>query len=186
MFTERKAAQMAAYFLGKHDGRMNHMKLIKLMYLADRQHYSDYGFPISDDCIVAMKQGPVLSQTLDLVNGSFGDSPYWSGLISARENYEVALCRTVTETDSGDLSKGAEKAMDAVDGDFGSWDKWAIVNHTHSLPEWKKNFPGYGAAHIPPADILEAVGKTPEETKAYLHYMNEDLKLATAFSSMCC
>jgi hypothetical protein len=121
-----------------------------------------------------------------LVNDSFGDSPYWNGLISARENNEVALCRTVTEMDSGDLSKSAEKAMDAVDGDFGGWDRWDIVKHTHTLSEWKRNYLGYGAAPIPPADILAAVGKTQEETKAYLHYMDEDLKLATAFASMCC
>jgi uncharacterized phage-associated protein len=184
MFTERKAAQIAAYFLSKHNGQMNHMKLIKLMYLADRQHYSDYGFPISDDWVVAMRHGPVLSQTLDLVNGSLRDSVYWDGLISAKENHEVTLCRSVAEVDSSDLFKSAEKAMDAVDNNFGNLDRWDVVNYTHTLPEWKKNFLGHGAASIPPKDILAAVGKTTDEIKAYLHYMDEDLKLATAFSLM--
>jgi hypothetical protein len=44
MFTERKAAQMAAYIINKAGGRMPR---IKLMCLADRQHYSDCGCPIS-------------------------------------------------------------------------------------------------------------------------------------------
>jgi len=67
MFSERKVAQMAAYFLMKSGGHMNVIKLITLMYLADRQHYKEHGFPISDDDVVAMPYGPALSRTLGLI-----------------------------------------------------------------------------------------------------------------------
>jgi uncharacterized phage-associated protein len=182
MFTERKAAQMAAFFLEKRGGPMYLLKLIKLMYLADRQHYSSYGCPISDDCVVAMKHGPVLSQTLNLINGSYRDAIYWDGLISARENNKVALRRPLTERDSGDLSRSGLEAMGAVYDQFGRWNRWKLVDYTHTLPEWID--PGDSAVPIHPKDILAAVGKGPEEIEACLHNMEEDRKLAAAFASM--
>jgi uncharacterized phage-associated protein len=61
MFSEQKVAQMAAFFL--HEGRdcMPLLKLIKLLYLADRESLRLHGMPISGDLVVAMPHGPVLS-----------------------------------------------------------------------------------------------------------------------------
>jgi uncharacterized phage-associated protein len=53
-FDERKAAQAAAYLLKKHDGRLNFMKLIKLLYLADRKSLLENGKPITGDRMLAM------------------------------------------------------------------------------------------------------------------------------------
>ena len=36
-FNERKAAQMAAFFLHQGGGKLEVLKLMKLLYLADRQ-----------------------------------------------------------------------------------------------------------------------------------------------------
>ena len=69
MYSERKAAQVAAWFLREAGGRLSHLKLIKLMYLADRQAMADTGYPITFDRVVAMPHGPVLSMTLNLING---------------------------------------------------------------------------------------------------------------------
>jgi hypothetical protein len=38
---------MAAYFLNRAGGSMEHVKLMKLMYLADRECMNQYWFPIS-------------------------------------------------------------------------------------------------------------------------------------------
>ena len=47
MFNERKAAQMAAFFLGQGSGgRLAHLKLMKLLYLADREAVRAFGLPI--------------------------------------------------------------------------------------------------------------------------------------------
>ena len=65
MFREEKVAQMAAYLLQKRGGRMAYIKLMKLLYLADREYMISYGDSMSGDRAVSMKNGPVLSQTYD-------------------------------------------------------------------------------------------------------------------------
>ncbi len=37
MFCEEKVAQMAAYLLQKRGGKMSYLKLMKLLYLSDRE-----------------------------------------------------------------------------------------------------------------------------------------------------
>ena len=92
MFNEQKTAQMAAFFLYKSENCMPVLKLIKLLYLADRASLDLYGMPMSGDLVVAMPHGPVLSKTYDLMNG---DTPAqldgWDAWITDRENHEVSL-----------------------------------------------------------------------------------------------
>ena len=47
MFNERKVAQIAAYFLHRRGGCMSHLKLMKLMYLADREAFNRFGRSIT-------------------------------------------------------------------------------------------------------------------------------------------
>ena len=72
MFTTRKVAQMAAYFAECSGGTINILKLIKLMYLADRESMHRHGTPISFDRFVSMDHGPVPSQSLNLSHSSYG------------------------------------------------------------------------------------------------------------------
>ena len=41
--------------------RMNYMKLLKLLYICDRECIKNHNRPITGDRVVAMKRGPVLS-----------------------------------------------------------------------------------------------------------------------------
>ena len=45
-FDERKAAQAASVLLERHGGSMPYIKLIKLLYLADREALIESGLPI--------------------------------------------------------------------------------------------------------------------------------------------
>ena len=73
MFKEVKTAQVAAFFLAKAPGhRMPHLKLMKLLYLADRESMRETGYPMSWDRLVSMPHGPVLSTTLNLINSVSG------------------------------------------------------------------------------------------------------------------
>ena len=45
-YSARKAAQVAAFFAIKEGGAINVLKLAKLLYLSDREHLSQYDFPI--------------------------------------------------------------------------------------------------------------------------------------------
>ena len=65
MYSERRTAQMAAFMLIRCGGQMSHLKLMKLLYLADREAVKRYGRSISEDYAVAMPHGPLANSRLD-------------------------------------------------------------------------------------------------------------------------
>ena len=161
MFNERKVAQMAAYLLAKGERRMAHLKLMKLLYLADRRSMDVYGFPISGDRVVAMPHGPVLSMTLNLIDGDVEScEDGWESWISDKANHQVALKRTPSPELLDELSVADLGALDAVWNEFGHMTQWAIRDYTHDhCPEWKD--PNGSSVAIPFEDIFGALGKTP-------------------------
>ena len=81
-FNLDKTIQAAAYLLKQEpECRMNYMRLLKMLYIANRQSLKTRDVPICGDKAYAMKRGPVLSATLDLINGSDPSSPQWSQTI---------------------------------------------------------------------------------------------------------
>ena len=92
---------------------MSYMKLLKLLYLADRQALLELGRPITFDRFVAMPHGPVLSRTCDLITSEpdpLGPT-YWGRYISAPSNYEVGL---LGEVPNDQLSPAEEAILDSV------------------------------------------------------------------------
>ena len=49
MFNELKTAQASAYLLHKAGGTMEHLKLMKLLYLADRLSWKEYDKSITGE-----------------------------------------------------------------------------------------------------------------------------------------
>lgn len=164
-FNPRKTAQAAAHIARRHGGAINYMKLIKLLYLADRQMLLDHGTVITGDRHVAMKHGPVLSQVLNLINEGDRDnerSP-WFDLFRAAENYEVSL-KPDASTETDELSRYEVKLLETVDEKYGSMDKWKLVELLHTiLPEWSD--PGETSTPISPEMILRAESRSDEEVR---------------------
>src|SRR5688572_14417051 len=74
-----KTVQATAVLLQAAPGeRMSYMRLLKLLYLADRRMMRETGSPITFDRVVAMKHGPVLSETYSLIKGEHPDAGVWS------------------------------------------------------------------------------------------------------------
>jgi uncharacterized phage-associated protein len=74
-FSEKKAAQVAAFFLYRAGGQLEILKLMKLMYLAERGSYEKFGEPMIGDKLVSMDNGPVLSITLNHMNHFLPSEP---------------------------------------------------------------------------------------------------------------
>ena len=73
---------------------MNIMKLVKLMYLLDRLSLDRRNSPISGGDYLSMRNGPVTSEMLDLINAGrlIGESDRrWELCVSNRTNHEVKL-----------------------------------------------------------------------------------------------
>ena len=141
MFNEQKAAQIAAWFLAQAGGTMPHLKLMKLMYLADRDAMAEYGFPMTGDHFVSMPHGPVLSNTLSHINDEATSSvDGWDSWISDKANHEVGLLRSVGSDALDYLSRADLNVLNATWNKFGHMSKYQIRDYTHdakNCPEWK-------------------------------------------------
>ena len=61
MMDIKKVVQVVGYILSKYQGKLNYTKLIKMLYLADRESMRQTGYPITGDNYVSMPRGVVLS-----------------------------------------------------------------------------------------------------------------------------
>jgi len=160
-FNERKTTQAASRFLKLGGRRMNYMKLIKLLYLADRGAILRWGRPLSGDAYFSMKCGPVLSEVHNLITEvpNPNQQSVWSEYISAPSNYEVEL-----REDAGDdeLSKAEEELIDEIFAAYGHYLPFELVDLLHrTLPEWKEI--QSGRIPIEYREILQAGDKSPQE-----------------------
>ena len=162
-FREDRTTQAAARLLKLHGAQMPYLKLIKLLYLADRKALLELGRPISHDLFVSMPHGPVLSRTYDLILGEPEGDSYWRRFISAPENYEVQL---LGEAPNDQLSPAEETILDSVFHQFGWMDKWALRDYTHRLPEYHD--PHGSSVPIEIRDILLSQGVSEDDTNAIL------------------
>lgn len=156
-FNERKAAAAAVVLLELEGGRMRYLRLIKLLYLAERESLHRFGRPIFGDRYVAMKHGPVTSTVLDLIKGRGDDGGPWHAQIDC-EAYDAVVRRNVA-TDV--LSEAEAALLKEASALFKTFDVWRLRDFTHTLPEWRD--PGSSSFDILPEDILRALGKEEEE-----------------------
>lgn len=159
-FREDKATQAAAILLKLHGGKMSYMKLIKLLYIVDRQALISWGRPVTYDSYVSMDRGPVLSKTYDLINDGVepGHESYWDTYISEPEHRAVELLKAAPDDE---LSESEVELIHKVFSEYGNKDRWELVDITHQFSEWQD--PEGSAIPISYHDILKAVGKTENE-----------------------
>lgn len=182
MFNERKVAQMAAYFLAQEGGNMPILKLMKLLYLADRESLDRYEFPISGDYVVAMPHGPVLSTTLNYVDGMMESAEGgWETWISDRENHQVRLRQDVSRAALDELSDAELDVLEAVWGRFGPMGKWAIRDYTHEhCPEWKD--PAGTSKPISYREIFKALGRNDQQAGLLADRLEQENNLHRIFA----
>ena len=89
-----KATETACEFLERAGGQINVMKLAKLCYLLDRLSLDQRGIPVVGCDYLSMRNGPVTSELLDLINAGRleGEADTrWEQSISDRLNHEIKL-----------------------------------------------------------------------------------------------
>lgn len=160
-----KSTQAAAMLLRLNGGSMNYMKLIKLLYLIDREALLQWGRPVTFDSYVSMRHGPVLSATLDLINEAPlpTERSCWHQYISEPAQYSVRL-REGQQCPDDELSEAEIALIRKVFEQYRELDEWRMVEEVHKLPEWQD--PGRSAIPIEYRDILMAGGKTRSEAAA--------------------
>lgn len=176
-YREAKATQAAAHLIVREGGAMNHMKLIKLLYLSDRLSIVRRGRPITFDWYYALKHGPVLSFTLDKINEARSDAEpsYWHSMISERTNHSVSVVGSNARDQLSDLDI---QALDETYDKYGSMSQWKLRDLTHTLPEWSD--PQGSSFPIPIERILQVEGFSKEEIDEMLEAVRAEQALSDA------
>ncbi len=163
-YNAERTAQAAAHLIRRAGGRINYMKLIKLLYMADRGSLARWGQPITGDRFVSMPHGPVLTRVYDQI--TTGPDPAvslapWFRLIE-REGYDA---RNVSDDPATDeLSRREVALLDSVFDEFRDMDQWQMRDYCHAeLPEWQD--PQGSSYPIPFERVLQVLGKSAEEIR---------------------
>ncbi|ROT45152.1 hypothetical protein CHR62_09115 [Pusillimonas sp. NJUB218] len=187
LFNEKRTAQAAAFLLHKAGGRLPLLKLMKLMYLAERESLRVFGEPITGDRLVSLPQGPVLSKTLDMMNGWGGEAQGgWNSWVEDRSGHDLALrdpsMIRSPEQDLLELSNGDLEVLESVWAEFGHMGKFDLVQYTHSeaCPEWED--PNGSSRPIPTGRLLRALGYDGDALRSVLDHLNEQAKLNAVLS----
>lgn len=187
-FNERKVAQMAAFFIQRNDGSLSILKLMKLLYLADRRALDMFDTPISGDRMVSMPHGPVLSKTYELMNGSgFSVSDGWDSLIADRAGHMLSLRQTESHPglDLPALSEADIEVLEAVQAEFGCMAPWELRNYTHDhCGEWQD--PDGSSRPIDYRDVFVALGRTATEARQAQQDLDSHNSMDKLFSRIRC
>ncbi len=155
---------------------MSHLKLMKLLYLADREAFLRLGRPITFDCCVSMDHGPVLSQSFNLLVGDSRTGGLWEKAVSTPANYEVSL---VEDPGEDKLSDAEDQLIREIFDQHGTKSRWELRDFTHTLAEWQD--PKGSSIRIDYREILRAGGKTEGEIESILEEIENLAKMEMYF-----
>ncbi len=137
----KKATQALNFFAQKKDGKINKMKAIKLIYLADRLHLRKYGRPIVGDTYFAMPLGPVGSRAkrvaeLDsMPEEAYSYAKKYIRPIDEKKHH----IESIKAVDLDLFSKTDLECLETVYATFADKDQFELKDITHEYPEWKKH-----------------------------------------------
>jgi uncharacterized phage-associated protein len=167
LFNEKKAAQVAAFFLHSAGSKLDLLKLMKLMYLAERNSLAEYGEPMIGDLLYSMEHGPVLSHTLNHTNGLRESTPDgWDSWVRDRANHQLSLRKPITniKRDLSLLSDADLEILQSLWAKHGHLSGFQLRDLTHEIcDEWED--PENSSIPIPYSRLLRCVGYSSEVAK---------------------
>lgn len=165
-----KLVQAAGVLLKEEAGhQMSYLRLMKLLYIANRTALKECGTLVIRDRMVAMDHGPVLSKSLNVVKGLSTDSVDWDRFVE-REQYKISL-----KSDPGisGLSRYEIDLLQRVSSAHANLDDWRLVDETHGFPEWVANYIKGTSTVISLECILQTVGRQ-EDAEAIVAELDAD------------
>ena len=150
-YNRKKAINVLLWFLNKHSGKLNKVKLVKLVFFADRGHLAKYGRPIVGGEYYALAYGPICSELLNDINESDSDVT----LPFKNDSYDV--CSLENHVNEDILSESDIEVLEAIEKEYGIQDPFKLSDLTHELKAYKKNDPeakGVGRLPLPYEDFF--------------------------------
>jgi uncharacterized phage-associated protein len=157
-FNVRKAAQAVALLVQKQGDNADHIKTMKLVYLADRRFLELYDLPILNDDFCSMEHGPVDSETYDYVKGNGKDRQTWQKYIKARQGNIVRLAHKFGDDDFDELSRAEISVLNEIFERFKDLKPFELVDYVHkNCAEWEDV--GKTSKYLPYERVFNALGK---------------------------
>jgi hypothetical protein len=172
-FNQQKATEAAMLLIQLHGGRMSRLKLVKLIYLADRKALEKWERPITYDAYFSMGGGQVLSGVLDLINNNI-INPLWQAYIEQAGGNYVRLSNNAVKPQK--LSRAEVKLLQDIYKQFGHWYRFDLGDYTKKLPEYK---PTTGRIRTYIQDILDKI-YSKDDTERIVHRLEEKAYLDMA------
>ena len=175
MFSAEKILQEIVYLLSLNNNRMNLLKLMKELYLIDRESINERDVSVSGDVFCSMPHGPVLSTTLgmlyELTKNNWG---YNLESVEAKYYPDIQIKKGISYNR---LSVKDRKYIETISEKFKDFSPKELENYTHTLKEWVD--PRGSSLKIRYRDVMLALGKTEKE----ISEAKKEYEMVTALSS---
>lgn len=157
-FEVAKAVQsFGVLFSSENDPKVAFYRLLKLLYISDREFLKETGRPIVGGTDVAMKKGPLNSQTYDLIKGEHPDSNVFLKYFT-KDGKRLLVMRTDPGRD--DLSRREVRKLMEVSERYRDLDDDELGDLTHEFLEYSQNYVEDTSRPISLQSKLEALDMT--------------------------
>ena len=190
-FDPEKIIQIVDFLVARNSFALNYTKMIKLLYLADREALKEHDIVITGDKYCSMKSGPVLSEILDLVNGEHQDNKVqklWDSHFKTI-GFDI-IATTKKETGCDKLNDYEISLLTKIDEKFKDFDYGQMIKFIHNKKEfpevrWKEADEMGTSLHLGIEDILMVFGRTGEEIEEIERETESLLEEHTYLSDSC-
>ncbi|MDR3623197.1 MAG: Panacea domain-containing protein [Paludisphaera borealis] len=155
------------------------MRLLKLLYIADRELLAETGRTLTGDRAVAMNYGPVLSNTYNLIKHARRSTEGWNRFIQSHGR-EVVLKE---DPGHGRLTKREVDKLKELSERFAHVSTNGLSAYSHGFPEYAKNFVPDTSTPIPWDDVLTGTGNE-DKTGLYQARLEEQQLIDSIFGGL--
>ena len=188
-YMPNKAAEVAAFFLLKAEAALHIIKIMKLMYLAERESLLNFAEPLIGDSLVSMQHGPVLSATYSQMRGDGQEDAQilWDSWIDERTGHGVCIKpqhrHLNPDSELLSLSDSDVDILNTVWTKFGHMNTWALRDYTHTaaVPEWQD--PDGSSLPISYTQLFKAAGKPDAFVTGVITRLSEQAAMRNAFAA---
>jgi len=165
-YDESKATQVILWLLQRHGGKLDKVKLVKLIFFADITHLGRYGRPVVGGRYLAMDHGPVSSEILDHIKRSKGGGRAQPFVL---KGYKV-IAQGLADEDK--LSQSDMEILEEINDEYGARDTFSLRDETHRYEAWKEHYRGRRTSRPIPYEAFFL--DLPKEEQEMLAVIRED------------
>jgi len=160
---------------------MNYMKLIKLLYIADRRALAQWERPVTTDEFWAMENGPIPSHIYDHIKQQGSEQGAWQERISPGiSNFDIGI--KSEQIPMRELCEAEVELLKSVHAEFGHLDQYQLRNYMHDhFQEYSPPQPITSSKRIELESVLEAVAYSRENIERITREIAEETAINALF-----